>query len=347
MNFLKHKKYSVFFLLLFIVILFFLWSRLFWISILLLILADTISTKITVNFLIKRLPKIVYTIIKYCGLLTLPVCIAIFIRTFFFDVYFVPSSSMERTLFPNDYILINKFLYGTKLPNYKRDIPVIDGLFKKNNTEHNYNLYTPLKAFKNFYRDDIVVFKSTETNDKFLVKRVIGLPGDTLQIKNTDVFINNKKLPQRGNYCYNYLDTSIVNRGFLKSYSNKEFKALNFKEKKYLKKNILVKQKNSPLLFPYKLAKKQNWTRDNYGQLIIPKKGQIITISLENYDLYKSIIQNYEQVTFQLNKGEHKIYTFKNNYYFMMGDNRHNSIDSRSYGFVPESYIQGKMIKVF
>jgi len=344
MNFLKHKKHSVFFLLLFIVILFFLWSRLFWISILLLILADNISTKITVNFLIKRLHEIVYTIIKYCGLLTLPVCIAIFIRTFFFDVYFVPSSSMERTLFPNDYILINKFLYGTKLPNYKRDIPVIGGLFKKNNTEHNYNLYTPLKAFKNFYREDIVVFKSTETNDKFLVKRVIGLPGDTLQIKNADVFINNKKLPQRDNYCYNYFEN--INKSFeiYKNISNNEYDTLNDKEQSKLKKmNDSIS--NNYFIFPY--SKQKEWTRDNYGQLIIPKKGQSIIISLENYDLYKSIIKNYEQVTFQLNKGEHKIYTFKNNYYFMMGDNRHNSIDSRSYGFVPESYIQGKMIAKF
>ena len=343
MNKVRYKSYF-FLVLLVIVILFFLWSRLFWVSLCLVILADLLSSQFIPAFLKRRLPKSAYTIIKYFGLLTLPICIAIFIRTFFFDVYFVPSSSMERTLSPNDYVVVNKFLYGVKIPNYRQDVPVIGGFFKDSYSEHHYDLYTPLKAFKNYSREDIVVFKSTETNSKFLVKRIIGLPGDTLQIKNTDVFINSNKLQERANYCYNYNEKTNRMFDIYENLSNREFNALNAKQKSKLKKKT-DSISNSYFIFPY--SKQSQWTRDDYGKIIIPKKGQTITISLGNYDHYKTIIKSYEQVTFQLQKGEHKTYTFKNDYYFMMGDNRHNSVDSRSYGFVPESYIQGKMITKF
>jgi len=308
------------------------------------ILADLISLHYIPTFLKKKLPKIGYAIIKYCGLLTLFIFFAIFIRIFFFDVYFVPSNSMESTLSPNDYVLVNKFLYGVKIPIYKRDMPIIGSLFKDNYTEYYYDLYTPLKALKDFSREDIVVFKSTEINTKFLVKRIIGLPGDTLQIKDTDVFINDTKLPQRENYCYNYIKINNGLFSIFKNLSNNEFNALNAKQKSMLNKKI-DSISNSYIIFPY--SKQSKWTRDDYGKIVIPKKGQTIALSKENYDFYKAIIKYYEKEIFQLGKGEQKNYTFKKNYYFMMGDNRHNSIDSRSYGFVPESYIQGKMVAKF
>jgi signal peptidase I len=129
-----------------------------------------------------------------------------------------------------------------------------------------------------------------------------------------------------------------------KNLSNSEYNVLNAEEKsKLIKKTDSIS--NSYFIFPY--SRQNKWTRDDYGKLIIPKKGQTITISQENYDCYKTIIKNYELAIFQLEKGEQKTYTFKNDYYFMLGDNRHNSIDSRSYGFVPENYIQGKMILKF
>ena len=172
------------------------------------------------------------------------------------------------------------------------------------------------------------------------------MPSDTLKIENSHVFINYKKLKEKELYCYNYSNTSKRIK-LVKTYSNKEFQSLDMDLKECLLKHILVKPKSFSFLFPHSFAKENNWTRDNYGELIIPKKGMSIVLNKDNIDFYKDIIRNHEKQDFEMLDNETKIYTFKNNYYFMMGDNRHGSNDSRSFGFIPESYIQGKMIKVF
>ena len=250
---------------------------------------------------------------------------------------------MERTLLPNDYVLVNKFLYGAKVPNYSSDIPVIGNFLKTNGTKST-DLYKSLKAFKVYSREDVVVFKSTDNQAKFLVKRIIGLPSDTLQIKGTEVYANQIKLAEKGNYTYNYL--ADKNQAFetYANLSNNEYNGLTTEEKSKLQK---VNDSISSSYFIFPSAKQNKWTRDNYGPLIIPSKGQEIKISSANYPLYKTIIKNFEDGSFKLKKGEERNYTFKNNYFFMLGDNRHNSIDSRSYGFIPESYIQGNVIKKF
>tara|TARA_R110002033_G_C3897081_1_gene239718 strand:+ start:12864 stop:13619 length:756 start_codon:yes stop_codon:yes gene_type:complete len=251
---------------------------------------------------------------------------------------------MERTLSPNDYILVNKFLYGSKIPIYACDIPVVGSLFISNRGD-DFNLYTPLKAFEKFSRENIVVFKSTESNTKFLVKRIIGLPGDTLQIKNTNTYVNSILLTQSVNFCYDYIEESKHEFEIYQNLSNSEYNDLNIEEKSKLKKKIQNSTSHSYNIFP--ISKQTEWTQDNYGAIIIPKKGCGIVMTYMNYDFYKSIIKNYEKIDFQLDYGEKRNYIFKNNYYFMMGDNRHNSIDSRSYGFVPECNIQGKMMLKF
>lgn len=271
----------------------------------------------------------------------LPILFAVFIRTFFFDVYYVPSSSMERTLFPEDYVLINKFSYGVKVPKHLRNVPVVGNLF--DSPENEFNLYTPLKSFKDFKREDIVVFKAVDNSDKFLIKRIIGVSGDTIEIKKTNVFINSKELKQKQNYTHSYIYQQKNNIILHQNYSNKEYAALSYIERKNYKKKIEEKTNHNYFLFP--VSKQDEWTRDNYGEIIIPKKGMKIKLTEENLAIYNTCAAKFENT--DLSKLTNNIYTFKNNYFFMMGDNRHNSIDSRSFGFVPESYIQGKMIKVF
>lgn len=343
MNIFKYRKFIFFLFLFACTVLFYIWSRLLWISIGILIISDILSTRKIPFFLSKKLNKKLYSSLKYLGFVILPILIAVFVRTFFFDVYFVPSSSMERTLLPNDYVLVNKFMHGAKIPKYLNDIPVIGSLFERNETGY-YNPYRSLKAFKRLSREDIVVFKSTEISSKFLVKRIIGLPGDTLKIKDTNVYINNKKLPEKDTYCYNYVEKTDQIFKVYETLSNGEYNALSYEEKSKLKK-VNDSISNSYFIFPY--SKQNEWSRDNYGSVVVPKKGESITISSSNYILYKTTIKKHENQNFILKKGESKKYTFKNNYYFMLGDNRHNSIDSRSYGFIPESYIQGKVINKF
>lgn len=330
-----------------IIIVFYLWSKLIWISLLMLLIIDSFSTKIISNIIKKYFSVKFHTIVKYIYIIILPIFIIAFTRTLLFDYYYVPSSSMERTLFPGDYVIINKVKYGAKVPNHIENLSVF-GKYLKTDTSKDefYDLYRPLKGFSLYKLNNVVVFKSVENHNKFLVKRIIGMPSDTLKIVNSRILINNKLLDDKETYCYHYIDTTVTTNRIIKILSNKEYDLLEESYKRSLTKNIKKRDSNRlTLLFPNSYS--QKWTRDNYGEIIIPSRGVNIPLNKNNIDLYKEIIRKYENKEIVINNDETISYTFKNNYYFVMGDNRHNSHDSRFFGFVPESYIQGKVIYIF
>ena len=210
------------------------------------------------------------------------------------------------------------------------------------------------------------------------VKRCVGIAGDSLSIKDGFVFINGKKLilPERAQPQYSYnvkTDGSYFDENYLKNeleitdpYGHIDettylFVALTEKTAAILKTNPIVKsiEKNishKPELGPNGVFPHINntWNRDNYGPIYIPQEGKTVAINLQSLPFYKKIITEYEGNTLKVNGSQILIndkpansYTFQQDYFWMMGDNRHNSLDSRYWGFVPEDHIVGKPVFVW
>lgn len=413
------------------------------------------------------------------------------IRTFFLEAFTIPTSSLEKSLMVGDFLFVNKFAYGPKIPQTPLAFPFahhtmpftkdtksylewlklpymrIPGYSKVKNYDivvfnypdgdtvalgaQNQSYYQLVRTMATIYRQQDMRngdplktdaqyynmgwnYVNTPDNrnpysgepfgnvtarpvDKreHYVKRCVAIAGDKLEVRDGDVYINDKKMPMPENAQHHYFVKfygSMVNEAFLdkwdiyvdeasvltatvvspeatevkwrtftkpaieEPYDGDEQKAYNMirnLDTSYYKLNLTAAKaeeiKKLPgcisvelqidkkgdyqeNIFPHKST--YPWNNDNFGPLQIPKAGQTIAIDTSNICLYDRLIGVYDGNKLEVKNGkifindvESRQYTFKQDYYFMMGDNRHNSADSRSWGMVPFDHVVGKPVFVW
>ncbi len=252
--------------------------------------------------------------IKFFKNLLFALIAALLIKSTFIETSRIPTGSMEKTILVGDFLFVNRFIYDFYSP---RNIPFTDIELP----------YFDIPSIREPERYDIVVFEYPGDRDELkpkhimtYVKRLIGLPGDTIEIKNQVVFINGKEA---------WIPPHI----------------------QYLKPYPIPRGVGRPYIFP----KNSGWNEDNYGPLVIPKKGDIVKLTPENIEIYRTLI-NRDYGTYAVTVEGDKVYIngkpadtyeIKQNYYFMMGDNRDDSADSRFWGFVPREKIVGEAWMVY
>ncbi len=308
---------------------------------------------------------------------------ATLIRTFFIEAYQIPTSSMEKSLLRGDFLFVSKMNYGARVPMtpisfpfVHQQLPVTGGKAYSEALKLPYYRLPGIQKIKN---NDIVVF-NYPGEDNFpvdkktnYIKRCVAIPGDNLKVEDGWVYINGKKadVAVHGQMSYQVTTSSVIDRKTLEKIDISEYGYNEYAggyEMWMTKKNQeeltklpgiveilprIDKPGKYPEIYPH-IPDVLPWSRDNYGTIYVPKKGDILKLDSATMWLYKELIEKYEENSYRIIDGKPMIdgnviseYEVKMNYYFMMGDNRHRSADSRYWGFVPEDHIVGKALFIW
>lgn len=246
-------------------------------------------------------------------ILVLVLILALLLKVFILDAFQIPTGSMKNTLLEGDFLLVNKSAYSISTPH---QIPFLGKRLTRTEListgKPEFNDVVAFEIPADYYDPDSEEYS-------ILIKRIIGLPGDTIEIKDQILYINHKKYRTPSYIKINLNETPIEN-------INKE-------------------------LFPYN----NKWSLENYGPIIVPQKGMKVELNPKNIlqwqnaintDYGKKVI-SVEGTVINLNNQAIREYVFEKDYYFVLGDNRKNSIDSRYFGYIPEEWIIGKAFMIY
>ena len=256
--------------------------------------------------------EILKDILEYLKAALITVAVAFALKVFVIEAYRIPSGSMENTLLIGDFLLVNKLAYGLRTPQY---VPLTNIRLAS----------AALPLYSEVERGDIVVFEypngfeylESEGQVNY-IKRCVGLPGDTVLIREGRVFVNGRELTQPAH--------------------------ARLSDGKFLSLNTGV----------HLLPGGKGYTEDDYGPVVVPRSGDRIQLNAGSIDDWRSIIYLEGHRAFVASDGLVRIdgkeateYVVEENYYFMLGDNRHNSLDSRFWGFVPDKNLIGEALMIY
>lgn len=409
----KFTLVSVVYLLIFVV-----WSRIWWSAIGVAVIYDLYISKYYYRLFWqkhlerKKRNKTYKSVSGWVEAIVFAVVVATLIRTYFVEMYVIPSPSMEKTLMVGDYIGVNKVSYGPKLPNTPLAIPLVHNTNPLNPRKKSYLdwiqlPYKRLAGLDTIKRHDVVVFNYPEgdtvlvespQNDYYslvrsygreyvekqskiiyhpvdkrdnYIKRAIGLPGDTIELRSGEVFVNGIKEDSIPGQQYLYVishaqailpprlleKAGISEEDIMYKNDNMTLATLTNEQVRELEgmsgivsitREMADMNQNKADIFPHD-PDNYPWSENNFGPLYVPRKGATVPINERTIALYRRIIANYEGNKLEekpegifINGEKADSYTFRMNYFFMMGDNRQNSRDSRYFGFVPEDHVVGK-----
>jgi signal peptidase I len=250
---------------------------------------------------------------QFIELLGVALCLVVLLKTFVIEAYRIPSTSMEGTLLAGDFLLVNKLVYGATTP---RDIPFTDIEIP----------FLRLPCLIPPRRGDVVVFRAPHTGNGLgahgipnYVKRCVALPGDTVVIRSNTVQVNGIVYPLPLHALHGIPGRESVDEERV-----------------------------------HAVQQRKGTTNGDYGPVVLPKVGDEVRLSPQSVLQWRGLIENEGHSVLLRPDGrvlvdgrESETYQVERDYFFMLGDNRDNSFDSRNWGFVPYDAIIGKAIVVY